>query len=431
MVIDLGLEREPPVQRLRDWGRRPKRWRPLALALVAALLLAVTGSGPAPAPRLALNASLPLDRHTDFVVLGDRLYVSTADPEPDRSPAEHRWRLSAYELPGGRPLWTAPYASSVEQFVDVQHADGMVLVTGLVSGDGIATPTTAVEAATGRPLWTLPARVAVADDRRTGLVSGWTRPGEPPGPAVRAVDLATGRDLWKADFSQAATVRPVPNGLALVVIGGDAGGRAEVRDVRTGAVRASRDVPTPASGPAIAVSVGDSLLLGYQDGGGARGIAAYAAETLELRWRRTITEDDVRRFGPCGSLVCTPGIGGVQAIDAVTGELVWQTRGVELVVDVGGILVADGLVAIDPESGRTLFGLETLQTGLSPRPEHGLVSVGRAVGEERSWLSIARPHTAAPRPLGAVPVRVTDCAAGERSVVCRVPTDRLSIWTYR
>ncbi|GAA4172865.1 hypothetical protein GCM10022251_70070 [Phytohabitans flavus] len=434
MVIDLGLDREPPVARLRDWGRRPAQWRSLALALVAALLLTVTASGPAPAPSLTLTASFGLERRTDFVVIGDRLYVSVASP--DRAgPTDHRWLLSAYELPSGRPLWAAPYESSFEQFVDVQQATGMVLVTGLVGGDGISTPTTAVDSATGRVLWTLPTRVAVADDGRTGVIGGLLRPGEPAGHSVRAVDLTTGRDLWKATFPASTTVRPVPNGRAVTVTSGDGGGRAEVRDVRTGAVLASQAVLPPGAGPTLSATVGDSLLLGYQDGKGDRGVAAYATDTLELRWRRVINEDDVRRFSPCGPLVCTPSPFGVEAIDPATGTLVWHTDDADAVFDVGGLLVADaqpaGLAAVDPATGRTLFDLGGLETVLNARTEHGLISVGRKVGDDRTWLSLAKPHTAAPRPLGVVPYRVWDCAAGERSVVCRVPGDQLNIWTYR
>ncbi|MGN9913767.1 outer membrane protein assembly factor BamB family protein [Phytohabitans sp. LJ34] len=434
MVIDLGLDREPPAARLRDWGRRPGSWRPVALALVAALLLAVTGSGPAPAPNLTPVTSFGLDRRTDFVVFGDRLYVSVAS---DRigAPTEQRWLLSAYELPSGRPLWTAPYQSSVEQFVDVQSADGLVLVTGLVAGEGISTPTTAVDATSGRVLWTLPTRVAVADDGHTGVVGGFLRPGEAAAPTVRAVDLATGRDLWRVTYPAPTLVRPVPGGRAVTVTNGDGGGRAEVRDIRTGAVRASRAVLPPGTGPTLSMTVGDSLLLGYQDAEGARGVAAFATDTLEPRWQRVITEDGVRRFSSCGSLVCTPGAVGVEAIDPATGVLVWHTTEADAVFDVGGVLVADaqpaGLAAVDPATGRTLFDLGGMETVLNPGTEHGLVSVHRTVGEDRSWLSLARPHTAEPRALGVVPHRVWDCVAGERSVVCRVPDDKLSIWTYR
>jgi hypothetical protein len=248
------------------------------------------------------------------------------------------------------------------------------------------------------------------------------------------VDLATGQDLWTATYPAPTMVRTAPGGRAVTVTDGDGGGRAEVRDVRTGAVLASRAVLPPGTGPTLSVTVGDSLLLGYQDAEGARGVAAYATDTLEPRWRRDITEEGVRRFSPCGALVCTPSAVGVDAIDPATGALVWHTTEADAVFDVGGVLVADahpaGLAAVDPATGRTLYGLGGMETVLSPRTEHGLVSIGRAVGDDRSWLSLARPHTAEPRPLGVVPHRVWDCVAGQRSVVCRVPDDGLSIWTY-
>ena len=435
MVIDLGLDRESPPARLRDWRRRPGQLRPVALALVAALLLSVTASGPARAPGLALAASFALDRRTDFVVLGDRLYVSVASTDRSGPPAEHRWLLSAYELPGGRPLWTSPYESSVEQFVDVQPAEGLMLVTGLVGGDAIATPTTAIDADSGRVLWTLPTRVAVADDRRTGVIGGLVRPDEPVGSTIRAVDLSTGVDLWKATFAEPTSVRPVPGGRALTVTNRGDGARLELRDVRTGAVRVSRDVPPTGGGPTISASAGDSLLLGYEEADGSRGVAAYATDTLEPLWRRPVNEEDIRLFSTCGGFVCAPSEVGVQAIDPATGIMVWRTTGADAVFDMGGVLVADvqqtGLAAVDPATGRTLYGLGGLTTGVSPRTADGLVSVGRTPGDDRSWLSIAKPRTAAPRTIGVVPFLVWDCVAGDRSVVCRGPDDKLSIWTYR
>ncbi|GAA4728495.1 PQQ-binding-like beta-propeller repeat protein [Phytohabitans rumicis] len=430
MVIDLGYEREAPATRLRDWWRPSRVLRPLTYAVCAGLLLAVAASAPAPGPVLVPTASYALEPRTDFVVLGDRLYVSAATTESTGQPAEHRWLLSAYELPSGRPLWTAPYESSVEQVVDLQAADGLVLITGLVAGEGISTPTTAMDAETGRVLWSLPVRVVVADGR-TGLVGGWSpRLPAPAGSTVRAVDLRTGQELWEAAYPVSATIRPVGDGRAMVLTGD---GRVELRDAHSGALRASRVVPPPGAGPSFAVTAGDTVVLGYQDTSGSVGIAAYDRNTLEPRWTRAVAEEEGRRISACGRWICTGTSGGIEAIDPATGALGWAVAGADAVFEAGGVLVASapgaGLAAVEPDSGRTLFDLAGWETSVAVSEGTGLVAVARGRGEQ-TWLSIAAPHTEAPRMLGVLPYRVWDCVPGTESVVCRAPTDQLRIWTY-
>lgn len=429
VVIDLGLDRDAPAQRLRDWWRLhrlARLLRPVALAVCAALVLAAAGSAPSPGPGLVEVASLPLDDSADFVVLGDRLFVTSVDPSSDV-----RWLLSAYELPGGRPLWTAPYESSIEQVVDVQRGDGVVLVTGLVAGEGLAKPTTALDAETGQVRWVVPVQMTVAGDGRTGLVGGWVREGELSGSTVRGIDLRTGLDVWSATFPVPASIRPLPDGRALVLT---STGEGQLRDPRTGAVLQARTILPPGTVPNLSILVGDSILVGYQEASGVRGVVAYAGETLERRWGRTLPDDDVTRFGSCGPLVCTTRSGGVEAVDPVTGAPVWDTAEADFVFESGGILVAargpEWLAAVDPASGRTLVGLDDWDTAGIARDDSALVAIGRATTGSRSWLATVEARTGQMRVLGVVSDRVWDCVTGTASVVCRAPTDRLRVWTY-
>jgi hypothetical protein len=428
MVIDLGLEREgwDRPRQLRDWRPGPRPLRSFALVLCAALALTAAGSAAGPGPALVATATHQVDQRADFVVLGDRLYVSSDDPY-----ADDRWLLSAYALPGGDPLWTAPYPSTVEQIVDLQRADGLVLVTGLVGGGGVATPTTALDAVTGQVRWTLPSRVTAGGDGRTGFI-GSSRVEGPGAGVVRAVDLATGRDLWSATYPEAATVRPVADGRVLVLT---RTGRAELREARGGAVLRSGTVSPPGSGPTVVIAAGDSLLLGYEDTTGARGVVAYAVDTLEARWRLPFPTDDgdVRRVATCGRLICTGLAGGVAAIDPVSGARVWAADGVEVVFEAGGLLVAaepsTRFGVLDPATGHILFRLDGWSGSVATQEDSGLVVAAHRHG--RSWLSLAEPGSAVPRVLGIVPHEVSNCVAGTGSVVCRTHADQLGVWTYR
>jgi outer membrane protein assembly factor BamB len=419
VVIELGYEREVSGGRLRDAWRSLRGVRPFAQVLCAGLLLAVAGSAPAQAAALTEVASHPLAEDADFAVLGDRLFVAAASEDGGRP------TLTAYELPGGRMLWRAPYESSVEQFVDVQRGDGIVLVTGLLQGERYATPTTVLDAATGQVKWTTPLRLAVADDGRTGFVGGAT---------VRAFDLATGRDLWSAAFPADAAVRSVGSGRALVLTGA---GEGQLRDGRTGAILRSGPMLPAGVTPNLSTATDGAIMIGYQDATGGRRVVGYAADTLERRWERTLSDDDAPRFGACGRLVCTARPGGVVAVDPATGVQRWDVPGADTVFETGGIVVAarwpDRLAAIDPASGRTLVELDGWDTALNARGDVPLVGVAhkKEAKARQSWLVLIEPHGSAPRHLGPVPDRVWDCVAGTASVVCRAPGGRARVWTYQ
>lgn len=435
MVIDLGLEREAPQARLRDVWRA----RSLVPLLTVALLLSVAGSAPWPGPALVERANLPLAESADFVVLRDRLFAASGAG----TSADQRL-LNAYELPSGRLLWSGEYRSTVDQFVDLQRGDGVVLVTGLVAGDGYGTPTTVLDAATGRVRWTAPARLTVADDGRTGFMGGAT---------VRGIDLATGRDLWADPAPNGAVVRAVPGGRVLVLTGTGAG---QLRDGRTGQVRRTATMLPPGAAPGASTTVGGAFVLIYQEAGiGGRQIAGYAVDTLTRRWARPLAEEDAPRFGACGSLVCTAGPGGVVAVHPATGAPVWDAAETDTVIESGGSLVAarwpDRLAIVDPASGRTLVDLSGYDMELRARDDTALVGVARSEdgdqpaagdqpggtgpaggtgsdGGDRSWLAMVGAHTGQIRHLGAIPDRLSDCAAGAASVVCRAPGDRLRVW---
>ncbi|GLI02762.1 outer membrane protein assembly factor BamB family protein [Phytohabitans aurantiacus] len=454
MVIELGYEREASGGRLRDAWRSLRGVRPFAQVLCAGLLLAVAGSAPAPAAALTEVASHPLAEEADFAVLGDRLFVAASPAAGSEKPAagsekseqaapaagsdkgvSGRATLTAYELPGGRRLWRAPYESSVEQFVTVQRGDGVVLVTGLLQGERYGTPTTVLDAATGQVKWTTPLRLTVSDDGRTGFVGGAT---------VRALDLATGRDLWSAAFPADAAVRSVTSGRALVLT---STGEGQLRDGRTGAVLRTGAMLPAGVTPNLSTAIDGAIMVGYEDAAGSRRVAGFAADTLERRWERTLSDDDAPRFGACGRLVCTARPGGVVAVDPATGAQRWDVPGADTVFETGGVVVAarwpDRLAAIDPASGRTLVELDDWDTAMSGRDDAPLIGVyskergskekdsEEKVSETTSWLALIEPRGSALRHLGSVPHRVWDCVAGTRSVVCRAPGGQVRVWTYQ
>lgn len=428
MVIDLGFDPQPrPVAPPRGWWRSRRRLRPATLAACTALALALAGAAPDPGPPLVEVASPEIGAKGDFVMAGDRLFVTSADPTLDSG-----WALSAYELPGGRFLWRVPYRAGTGKAFPIRRAGAYVLVNAGRAGDGGRT--SVLDATTGQTRWEVSSAIVPTDDGRTGLVSEAVGPPAAEGPrpsAVRGLDLATGRELWSAVFPATVSVFPAADGEILLL---DGAGRVEARDARSGTVTRTRDVIASGPGPLL---VGDSLLLRGRIADG-NGVVAYAADTLEQRWTRPVP-DGLGRLTECGPMVCFPAGDGIEAVDPVSGRLAWRMPETDLVADFGGYLVAidvDGSAEgraqiIDPVSGRTIGGLADWETRLDGQGDAAFVGVRPAATGDRTWLAVLARPASAVRVLGMVPYPVSHCVGGAANIVCRAAPDLLRVWTYR
>jgi outer membrane protein assembly factor BamB len=427
-LIDLDLvprvaEGDFPQRRrtlLADFRRRAG----LAGCLLLVLLAVARAAPPSP-PSLVEAWLRDVGSPMEFTVSGDRLVVTARDPD---APRAHT--VSAYELPSGRVLWSAPHRSSGQQVV--AHATGDVVLVYVSAPDGSWESTTVLDVETGAIRWSRPGWVSVAGDGRTGLASTPADRGraEDP-PPVTAVDLASGTTLWSIPAMTIPLTPPDPGPQSQLLLLTPAG-TVEVRDLRTGAVVETRmGLPEDAS-PAFVGN--DLIVVQHADGHGRMKVSAYALPTLALRW--SLTEPKTFGLTGCGRLVCMQSPAGLTALDDA-GVVVWRRTGEQYAIEMGDALLSTDITGaglaldslVDPTTGRTLLNLTGWQ--LAGDAGDDVLVVRSSAGEPRSWFAVVDSGAPAVRMLGSVPHRISDCQTGPASVVCRVDSDQLGVWAYR
>lgn len=457
MVIELGLARHPeapPSAPAARWWRSPRRVRlavgrarPLAAVVGLALLAGLTGGAPPSGPLLVQVASHQV-KARDIVLAGDRLLVTSAAGQG----AATTWQLSAYGVPDGALRWTVPFDAASWRLRQVRRTGDVVLVDPR-SGPGTGS-TVILDADTGRTRWVAPDGLVLTDDGRTALIDEPDDAGATAS-TLRAVDVATGDELWRADLAVPTEVLAGAAGQALLV-GTD--GRAEVRDGRDGTVLRTADLGEVSRPDTMA-----GTLLLRQWRGGELGVTGYDPATLRQLWHRPV------RYGPgritgCGRLICFPDGTRIQAVDPVTGEPVWRVPA-DLVVDFDSYLVAYSVSAdggsgaaadgdgrgypgsaavaggsteagsgsariVDPGTGRTLLPLSAWETELEGRGDAMFVGYRQPAGAGPAWLAVLVPPAETVRIVGTVPGPVGGCVGDRSTIVCRVGADAISIWHY-
>lgn len=281
------------------------------------------------------------------------------------------------------------------------QAGGPVAASPAVAGGLVVAATLpgrifAVEETTGTLRWSVATGAALPPN--TAPAGGWdvlaSSPvvvgqtvviGAPDG-AVRALDLTTGRVLWKVQTGGKVRSSPAAHGGAVMV--GSWDGRVYALDLKSGSTRwvhrtigdtidskaAGYDRRALQSSPAIA---GGMVFIGSRDGG----LYGLDAATGERRWR-------VSHRGSW--VVASPAVKDgrvyvgssdghfIQAVDAATGRELWRLQTEANVLSspllAGGLLVvgthrADApwgdLLAIDPADGTVRWRLRLDETALS------------------------------------------------------------------
>jgi outer membrane protein assembly factor BamB len=169
-------------------------------------------------------------------------------------------------------------------------------------------------------------------------------------------------------------------------------GPAEVRDLATGLVRASVELPPADYAPDNPQMIGDKLVLRHPVRTRVA-LTGYDLTTLGLRWSRV---DRAGRVGwtDCGSRLC-----------ARTPEVAWTLD------------PADGTVSSTPGDGaawRSVRGRDDL--------------VARDLDDKRLLVASNVPaQPARPRPIGALPAGYRDCRAGDTALVCRLDPGGLAV----
>ncbi len=416
-VIDLGtVTADDDAAAPDDRPFRPPRPtdRRLLAVLVAVLCLLTAGASALPRPALVrVTAVLPYQQNGTFDVTARTAYVVIGGAEPT---------LSAYALPGGRQLWTAPLEWP-SAGVNAEEAAGVVLIAG---GDRV---TVALDAATGRERWRRPGLLSASAGGAALLADYADDDGRLR--ALRSVRLADGAPLWSRDVAPdhswmlttsrtGATAEPD----RIVTVMSD--GRVSVlRLADGGEVVAGRVVWRAQTGRDTGFTEvnadGGALYVGRHDPAGIT-VTAYALDTLTRLW----DAPGAPPGGPtsCGAVLCLNDETGMAAYDRGTGAVRWRVNGHTHAEPLGPgrLLAGDGaelesFAVLDDGTGQVVAdlgvgvavraGARTLY--LRPERSHG----------GRTTVSLVDPATGRLHVLGALgDVYRNGCKAAGAHLVC-------------
>jgi outer membrane protein assembly factor BamB len=441
VLIDLGLiGPEPaaePVAR-GEWLAAHRAW---LVAAVAALLLGTVCAGAAPERPVLVETRIAAGVGHDARVIGDRLYVVTTDIAA--SGVGERF-LSAYRLPDAAAVWQVPLPLPPGS-PWLTAARGALLVGSDTDGDPV---TVAFDAGTGRALWrdtALPVGAAggggLALLRRPLAGSHWQDVG---GRVMAAVDPWTGRAAWSYRLPEGGQeVFARRDGRLTRSVVGAPNGRAEVRDLGTGRLLATRQLlpPTPPGrvsrfDPWLQVAGG---LVFAGDRGGPTG--AYDLDTLAPRWTVEVDSSRAAMSDACHPMICAVGgDGGIRALDAATGRLRWSSQRLVYARAYGDVLVAlaEGhdrsrppvLEAVDPRTGYPVRDLAPWSLAAGD-PDAPPLAIRHDVATMRAWVGVFDVRLRDVRPLGVLTDVVYGCRAGPGWVLCRHLDTSIGVWRFR
>ncbi|MEU8181066.1 PQQ-binding-like beta-propeller repeat protein [Micromonospora sp. NPDC049044] len=421
-VIDLGELRHGPALEPPRAPRPPRaNGRPLRCALVLLLVLAtLVSAAPPPAGRAVVT--VPAQEGADVLIDDDLALV--INPVTVQTP---QWRLAAFRVSDGDPLWDAPLPGQ-PRYWGLRPRSGMLLATGYeIGADGRDTITVALDRATGAYRWQQPGSSVELADGNLLLQSG----GEDQPLSLRAVDPCCGTVRWQLTTPTAGvTAQSAAERVDRVVLS-DVKGPVEVRDARTGAVLVRADLRPPDGAPLGYVQVAGDLLLTV--GGQPNAITAYGLDRLDRRWSTPVDEIDLVQ--DCGPVVCLrTRSAGLWAVDTATGEVRWRSDRWTWAWLYDGQLLAipassEGLgryFVVDVRTGRErvdlgrweLFQIDTngRLLGVRPRPGGGML-----VGE----LDVRAGRT---RIVDVLPEATGHCQPISDHLVCGQPDGSYRSW---
>ncbi len=422
-------ERDEALPAGEAWRRR-SRWLLPCLVLLA-VALACTASIP-PAPTLVSPVFTGVGLRTSTrstLIVGDSLYV-----------ANRRVGgvfIDRYDIPfGGRRVWRVPAADPGTR-VDLAYAAGVLLATSLMPGTGDSISpllrTVGYDPATGARLWEhagrpLPTRTVAELLLYSDDVTG-------NNVAYAAVDARTGRELWYREFPGRVDVEAATDSAGYPVaparlVSLSRPGVLRLIDPASGRVLASRAIPIdPGADPtAQALTYLGAVFLDVD------GVAqAYRGDTLAPLWR---TPHGAGRHWivPCAGVLCAAGDDGVVALDPGTGRPLWRTIALGEGMLARWVAVqagADATTLVDPRTGRparTLYGWRPLDSGdVGPAGRYELLS-GPA-GDGSGWLAVLDLTTLRLLPLATAWSFQPTCSYTDRYVAC-VDVELLRVWRY-
>lgn len=409
--LDLSSPWEPP-----DPPRgRPGTARRLPWAAMCAVV-AVVAAGPAASGVAPPTGPLYLIEHQvrSVVVAGDMLFVGRHEQAGGDPRIEGRRRSD------GTVLWSVPIdlqlhsvASSTGALILVRHAD---------TERSFSSTLVALDPATGRRLWTRPQAVLVgthddlvvvedlpAQDRVVEFTEGGapeaTDPqvnhaGRPLQRRLSAFDAYTGAEVWRLTAPPGSALDftwdgPYPTGQVTAVNQLDPSGMVTRRDVRTGAVVATRQLDW--SGRPAIFSTGSVWPDDPVAGPGAPGRAVVHPDgqrggiVFDLADGRALFRTDTAMYDglhQCtATLFCTGTGAGIAAYDSTTGRPAWRLDGYTEVIAARG----DRLVVGTYDQGGASPGRVALADARTGAVVHEVTGWQRILGTPTGRIVLWRP----------------------------------------
>jgi hypothetical protein len=386
-------------------------------------VLAVFAPDPAPAPSPLLQVAEREPAGEDFLIMGDLLFIGSFSAVDGAPPT---W--SVHQLPVGDYRWSVPEVPlaaapegpvvTVAAFTDTSTARDPATGTALWSAHGLVTPMPGADVAvvTGDPWFTDegPFRVRYRN--------------------LAVVDLATGAPRWSARSDHGWQVVGGPSAVVTV----DLEGVVEVRDLATGAVRATAVVPEASVGAVNQVVAGDAFVVvhGSEDSFTLL-VRAHSLSSLTVRWEAEVAlfrDGDFLDLSMGQASVQWSGQAGSGLLDLRTGEVFTVAGSRPSARVLGDVIVwAEGSEwpreVVHRATGQVLAdlaGWRLVEPGQDP-PDHLLLTRVSAGG---TTLGRFDPATAHLSYLGRVPQLLSGCQAFDGGLVCTVDR-RLSLWRWR
>ncbi|MEV6690837.1 PQQ-binding-like beta-propeller repeat protein [Micromonospora sp. NPDC051196] len=425
-LIDLGELTEPPDPEppRRQHHRGRQRW-PLALVLVAALVLLAAAAPPA----MRVHGTVPAGLGSVLFLTEEHIFTVTPAPGVTDGSQE----LTAYVRPRATvtpqrlaPLWRVPVPPGNRFFRVESVTDGVLFALVPSQNLGRVGETMLLDAATGQQRWRAlgfgtpdaSGRVllqAMALDESTTL---------------RSVELATGRELWSRTVPPSFVEHHQLDGVIEALVLSTSAGDVEVLDAETGQLR--HRLPAVDTTGYQQSSVAGDLLLVIRN---SRTITAYDLAGMVQRWQTTVPlADSVTR---CGALLCArANSGGTYVLDSTTGDVRWSTSEDAhlLRVTTARALAqlrtrsdGSGLVALDAATGQvvTEYGSWDMVSNYTHEPRLFGIRLVPGVGAVLARLDPAEPQ---PRRLDVLTGVVGNCQSRYDLIACRQQDGSFGVW---
>jgi hypothetical protein len=413
-VIDLGLDRVEPDLSVRS----PRRLSVLVVLTLAFVLAGPGAASPAPPRFVELFVSASAD---SFWLAPQALHVVSRDGT----------ELSTYRL-DGTLQWTVPLRRPRQGYSELQVdlAEGLILVTVRGGVRPLVSEVWAYDAATGELRWRADGGVAFAAPGASQVVLH--RADE-----FAVVDSRTGTVAWTFHLPPGEQLDVRLDHLLLL----DAAGVLTVRDLGTGTVLATRQLPGPVA-PRYAQSVGSLVLVSEPRPDGIA-LGAYRRATLDPQWTVVGLPLETSVIS-CPPVLCVTVADGLLVLDLQTGIQLW-TGGWIQAFGLGtpwpdGYLLGERFVAVG--STEMMGFVVTARTGevvVDMRgwlPATGALGapqpvVRRRISGGRVWFGVVRPDLERVEPLGTLDDAWGPCATVGDLLACRTIDHRVRVWRVR